>query len=65
MLYDKFNNLYLHDKMNETETKLYNRIVADLNKKMQSFRPTDARWFEAKTKLDNSYLKRLSLTTSL
>lgn len=62
MLYDKFNNLYLRDKMNETEAKLYNRIIADLNKdkeyiklnqKMQSFRPTDVRWFEAKTKLDN------------
>ena len=47
--------------MNETESKLYNRIVKDLksdkeylklNKKMESFRPTDVRWFEAKTNLD-------------
>lgn len=47
--------------MNETESKLYTRIVKDLksdkeylklNKKMESFRPTDARWFEAKTNLD-------------
>ena len=47
--------------MNETELKLYTRIVKDLksdkeylklNKKMESFRPTDARWFEAKTNLD-------------
>ena len=48
--------------MNETESKLYSKIIKDfksdkeylkLNKKMESFRPTDARWFEAKTKLDN------------
>lgn len=54
--------------MNELESKIYTRIVKDLksdkeyirlNKKMESFRPTDARWFEAKTNLDKYISKKI------